>query len=300
MAAKRPVLVAGATGSVGREVATCLWQKGARVRLFVRPSANVAAFPAGVERAVGDLADRDALRRGLEGAKSAFFIAPHDDAEEEMGAAIIAACVQARVRLVFVGFHAAGAFRAQRWLKRALYGLIMPHYAAKLRISEAVLRSATRPVLLLPGNYYQNDEVCKPEILQGVYPMPLCSFPRVDTRDVGEAAARALLDPSVPPGAYWVVGPKSLSGKETAADWSRALGRQVRYVPDLSGTDALLAARVGGRKAADFQKTYRLLGRFWVPTLASQLRQTAFLLGRRPKSHVDYAREVAPGWLRPG
>jgi uncharacterized protein YbjT (DUF2867 family) len=151
--------------------------------------------------------------------------------------------------------------------------------------------------VLVPGNYYQNDDVCREQILDGVYPMPLRLVPRVDARDVGDAAARALLDPNVPSGSYALVGPESLSGEQCAAHWSAALGRTVGYAPDIALTDQLLERSFGGRKALDFQKTYRLLAKFAAKTTPAQLRQTTFLLGRQPRSYAEYTREMATEWV---
>ncbi len=99
---------------------------------------------------------------------------------------------------------------------------------------------------------------------------------------MGEAAARALLDPSVPSGGYALVGPESLSGARTAAHWSEALGQPVSYTPDLAVMDALFSRAYGARKALDCQKSYRMVGKVKVPTSPADLQQTTFLLGRPP------------------
>lgn len=184
-----------------------------------------------------------------------------------------------------------------RFLQRLLFGLLMPHYKAKLRIAERVRTSRANPVVLAPGNYYQNDEICQEQILAGTYPMPLRLFPRVDTRDVGDAAARSLLDPSVKSGAYFLTCPESMSGEQIAANWTAALGREVRYQPNLTLTASLLEKAYGGRKALDFQKTYRLAEKFAMKVTPAQLQQTIYLLGRQPRSHADYVPDTLPEWI---
>lgn len=291
-----PILVAGATGAIGREVVRALLERGAPVRVFVRSPGKVAALPESVERVSGTLEDPQAVARALRGVRAAFFVSPHDEAEERMAGNFVRACEREGVRLVFAGVHADGAHRASRLFQRTLYRLLFPHYSPKMRIAERVRTSRTNPVLLIPGNYYQNDELCLEQIRSGHYPLPLRLISRVDTRDVGDAAARALLDPGVPSGAYALVGPESLGGEATAANWAAALGRPVRYAPDLDLTDRLLEEAYGGRKALDFQKTYRLLARFAMRTNEAQVRQTAWLLGRAPRTHAEYTRDVAAGW----
>lgn len=292
----RPILVVGATGAIGSQVVRALLARGARVRVFVRSAEKVRALPDHVERVVGTLEDPQAIVRALRGAHAAFYVSPHDAAEERLAENFVSACEREGVRLVFSGVHAGGKTRVSRFVQRTLFGLMMPHYKPKLRLAERIRTSRTRAVVLVPGNYYQMDEVCQHELLSGRYPLPLGLVSRVDTRDVGEAAARALLDPSVPPGDYALVGPESLSGEQTAAHWSAALGRSVAYAPDLAVTDALFERVYGGRKALDCQKSYRLIGKIKMKTSPSDVQQTTFLLGRPPRAFAQYAREVAAGW----
>lgn len=294
---EKPLLVVGATGAIGREVVRALLEQGVRVRVFVRSPEKVAALPDRVERVTGTLEDQAAVARAVRGVHAVSFVSPHDEAEEQMAENFVSACEKEGVRLVFAGVHADGANRLVRFVQRTIFGLMLPHYKPKLRIGERIRTSRANPVVLIPGNYYQNDEICREQILTGTYPLPLRLIPRVDTRDVGDAAARALLDPAVPSGGYSLVGPESLSGEQTAANWSAALGKPIRYAPDQELTDQLLESYYGGRKALDFQKTYRLLAKFAAKTKPAQVQQTIFLLGRSPRSHAEYARDAAADWV---
>ncbi|WP_027482229.1 NAD(P)H-binding protein [Deinococcus pimensis] len=293
-----PVLVVGATGAIGSEVVRALLERGADVRVFVRSPAKVAALPARVERVVGSLEDEAAVARAVRGARAAFYVSPHDAQDERLSETFVGACEREGVRLVFAGVHADGRTRAARALSRALYALLMPHYRGKFRLAERVRTCRADPVVLIPGNYYQNDDLCREQLLSGTYPLPLRGITRVDTRDVGDAAARALLDFSVPSGAYALTGPEALSGEQSAANWAAALGREVRHAPDIHVTDALLDAAYGGRKALDFQKSYRLLGRYAAKVTPRELRQTEFLLEREPRTHAQYARDTVAAWRR--
>ncbi|THF68185.1 NAD-dependent epimerase/dehydratase family protein [Deinococcus sp. Arct2-2] len=296
----RPILVAGATGAIGSQVVRALLARGAQVRVFVRSPEKVHDLPPEVERAVGTLEDRESIVQALKGSHAAFYVSPHDEREEQFAEHFVSACEGAGVRLVFSGVHASGTNRLSRFMQRTIFGLLMPHYQPKLRLAERVRTSHTNPVLLMPGNYFQMDEVCREELLAGRYPLPLGRIPRVDTRDVGEAAARALLDASVKSGGYALVGPESLSGEDTAVHWSAALGQPVQYAPNLAEMDALFVRAYGGRKALDCQKSYRLVGKVKMGTSAADLRQTTFLLGCPPRSFAEYAQEVAAGWQAAG
>lgn len=292
----RPILVVGASGAIGSQVVQALLVRGAAIRVFVRSADRVKHLPPQVERAEGTLEDPEAIARALRGVHAAFYVSPHDAAEEQLAENFVSACERAGVRLIFSGVHADGKSALSRLVGRTIFGLMMPHYKPKLRLAERVRTSRTNPVVLIPGNYYQMDEVCRDDLLAGQYPLPLGRIPRVDTRDVGEAAARALLDPTVPSGGYSLVGPESVGGEQTAAHWSAALGRPVRYAPDLAATDAIFAHAYGGHKALDCQNSYRLVGRLKMGTSPADLRQTTFLLGRAPRGHAEYVRDVAAGW----
>lgn len=295
----RPVLVVGATGAVGSQVTRALLERGASVRVFVRSLDKVRSLPDHVERVVGTLEDRDAIARALGGVRAAFYVSPHDAAEEQLAENFVSACERARTRLVFSGVHANGAHRLARFAMRALFGRLMPHYTPKLRIAERVRTSRTNAVVLIPGNYFQMDEVIRRELLAGRFIYPMGLVPRVDTRDIGDAAARALLDVSVASGAYSLAGPTSLTGEASAQAWSAALGRPVAYAPDLDAAAALFEQLYPGRKAVDFRESYRLLGRVSMKTSPRDVRETTFLLGRAPRDFASYAREMAAAWRTP-
>lgn len=68
------VLVIGASGRLGSRIVSGLAAKGYTVRAFVRAT-TVANLPTGVERANGELGDRDALRAALTGVDRVVFAA---------------------------------------------------------------------------------------------------------------------------------------------------------------------------------------------------------------------------------
>lgn len=192
--------------------------------------------------------------------RAAFYVSPHEPDKVALADGFVAACAAAGVRLVFAGVHIDQPSRLLRALQRGLFGLLLPHYRGKLHVGEVMARSAVCPVVLVPANFMQNDEVFRGDILAGVFPMPLAGSNWVDLRDVGEVAAEALLRADVPAGVYSLVGPETLSGAQCAQTWARELGRPVRY---LGGDDAAWATtlqqRLTGRKRDDWQASFRFL-----------------------------------------
>ncbi|MGY1836367.1 SDR family oxidoreductase [Blastococcus sp. SYSU DS0510] len=297
-----PVLVVGATGQVGRQVVAALLARGATVRALLRDPEG-ADVPAGVERVRGDLRDPASLRAALRGAGAALYVSPHETDERALAAGFVAACQAERVRLVFVGVHVHARRRWQEALLRVVFGRILPHYRGKIALARDVARSPLRPIMLAPSNFMQNDEVFAEEIRAGRFVTPLSDkgVNRVDLRDVGEAAARALVDGDVAPGSYDVAGPRSVGGRESAAVWAEALGRPVVYLGDDDEVMVRTFTRyLDGPRLADWTASFRVLRRISMPTSRRGLRTTRQLLGREPRSFETYVHDTVAAWRATG
>jgi uncharacterized protein YbjT (DUF2867 family) len=283
-------LVVGASGEVGREVMRALQDRGAAARALVR-----VTRPTGGEHVEGDLAVRASLDRALDGCDVAVFMTPHHVREEQLGHNFIDACEAAGIRrLVYLSaIHPLSRSRLVQRLFDGLVGLVGPHYKAKLRVERRVRASRLSPVVLCPTSFFQNDELCLPEILAGRYPQPLGdrAVNRVDTRDIGDAVARALLD-EIPPGAYPLVGPEAWTGRGCARVWSDALGMEVSYAgDDLELWRRTVGARMPEARAADFARTYRVIQRFGARTSTRARDITEWLLGAAPRDYGAYVAE---------
>ena len=73
MQALKPVLVTGASGFVGWQVARLLRERGYRVRALARPSSSIPELD--IERATGDLRDPASLERAVAGCGVVFHVA---------------------------------------------------------------------------------------------------------------------------------------------------------------------------------------------------------------------------------
>ncbi|HET9932293.1 MAG TPA: NAD(P)H-binding protein [Polyangiaceae bacterium] len=290
----RKVLVVGAKGTVGSEATRALLERGAAVRALVRSLRGTERLDA-CEFVVGDLKDDKATAAALEGVSAAFYVSPHEPDEETLAETFVRACERARVRLVFVGVHADAPTRLQRALKRFMFGRLLSPYAPKFRISERVRRSSADPVVLMPTNYFQNDELFLDQIAAGHFTQPFeRAVNRVDVRDLGAAAARACLDPTLPSGAYPVVGPASLDAAACAEIWANELGSDVRYVRDesLEALRSALAGKLSGKKRQDFTASYSAIRRYELPTSQAELARTAALIEREPTPYAAYVRDA--------
>lgn len=292
-----PVLVIGATGSVGSAVVAALHEAGLPVRTLVRVPQRAIALPHAVQRHQGDLRRPEDLRAALLGVRAAFYVSPHEADEVALATGVVAACEQAGVRLVFAGVHVTGR-PVQRLLGRAMFAVLLRHYRGKLRLARMIERCQADPVVLVPSNFMQNDELVRADILGGEFPQPLGRVNRVDLRDVAEAAVVALRDDTLPSGAYPLVGPRSLGGAECAAVWADVLGRPVAYTGgDPERWEAAFQRVLTGRKAEDFLASFRALGRLRVPTSPADVAATTRLLGHPPRSYEAYVEDTARTWV---
>lgn len=286
------VFVAGASGEVGTEVIRSLRARGVTVRALVRTQRI-----AGVEEVVGDLMDRASLDRAVHGCEAAIFITPHHPNEERMGHNVLDACVAAPKiqRVVYISAaHPLSRSRVVQRLFDGLIGLVGAHYKSKLRVERRLRATPSlSPVALCPTNFYQNDELCLPEILAGHYPQPLGrrAANRVDTRDIGDAAAIAVTT-DLASGAYPLVGPDGWTGARCADVWTDALGMPVTYAgDDLARWAATVGARMPPERMHDFAKTYGVIQRFGIPVTARSIAKTEQLLGRPARDYRSYVQE---------
>ena len=290
-----PILVIGATGTVGREVVRVLTARGADVALLLRPRPRARALPAGVHTFLGDLADAKAVRDAVAASRAVFFVNPHEPDEEIYAEHVLAACERAGKPLVFLGVHVDARWGWTRALLRAAYGTLFPHYARRFRIGERVFTAATKTQLLLASAFFQNDEVFRADILDGRYTQPLGEkgVTQVDVRDIAEVAATLLLDPSHPAGCFPITGPEAVSGPQAAAIWAEALGRPVEYAGH--HRDAwrnAIRTNLDGHKREDWLKTYEALAKTSGEPKSAELARTTELLGRAPRTYRAYVSDL--------
>lgn len=239
-----PILVTTPTGQIGSRVVERLLAAGASVRVFVRDPARLApGVRERVEVHTGSVDDAAALAGAMAGARAAFvLVPPHYTADdwpawfEAAGGAAERAAVASGVgRVVFLSSQ--GAHRDD----------LGP--VSRLGAIEARLRRALPHVVALrPAYFFENTLAAIPTVaasgaIFGHFP-PDLAFPQVATRDIGDVAARWLLDQG------WsghqvagIHGPRDLAMPELAALAGEALGRPVRYVPvPLEAVQAGMAA----------------------------------------------------------
>lgn len=224
-------VVTGVSGHTGAVVADTLLSKGQKVRVVVRNAEKGEAWKKkGAEVAVADLADTAAMTKALTGATGAYLLSPPNFAAKDfladrkvlignLGKAITASGLKSFVFLSSVGAqHTAGTGP-----------ILTAHYA------EQVLAKLAPSVTFLRAAYFLENwgSVIPVAKGQGVLPHfgPIdVKFPQVCTKDIGEAAAKALLAPADGVRIIELAGKEDWSVQDVAQGLSTLLGKPVQAV----------------------------------------------------------------------
>jgi uncharacterized protein YbjT (DUF2867 family) len=282
-------LVLGGTGTVGSLVVAGLLQKGESVRVLTRSAEHARTLPKGVDSVIGDLADPGTYERIFVDYDHLFLLTANGPADAMEGlAAVNEACRTKARRVVHLSIHdvekAPGA----------------PHFASKIAIERALKDSALPCTILRPNNFFQNDYWWKDAILQyGVYPQPIgdigCS--RVDTRDIAEAAVRALTEDGHVGKTYALVGPDALTGADCAASFSKALGKKVVYGGnDLQAWATSMRAYLPAWAIYDYALMYDVFQKKGLKATPAQLEESRKILGHEPRRFDAFVAETAAAW----
>ncbi len=280
-----PVVVTGATGTVGSEVVRLLHTAGQPVRAAVtdvddarsRLGADVACVAFAFDRPE---THADALR----GARALFLMRPPQMADAKAFLPTIEAARDAGVEQI--------AFLSLQGVER---NAVVPHH----RIEKLVRESGVSWTFLRPSFFMQNlSGVHRDEIrLQNRVFVPAgrgrTAF--VDARDVAAVAAKVLTEPGHERQAYELTGSEALGYAEIARILSEELGRAIRY-DRASAVGFWLATRRAGQPAG-FATVMTALYTVARLGLAAHLTDTTReLLGREPITFQQFARDHAHVW----
>ncbi|MGN9837949.1 NAD(P)H-binding protein [Nonomuraea sp. H19] len=222
-----PVLVTGATGTVGRALVEQLLAGGQEVRALTRNPAK-ANLPSGVEVVAGDLADTAGLTRAFEGTTAAHLIgfagddyAPLHNAEE-----IVRVAEQSGVRKVTV-----------------LRGDL-----EKGSLEQAVEAGELEWTHLSPVEFMSNALEWAPSVREeGLVREAFPDFKSamVHEADIAAVAAVALTSDGHAGKEYFITGPQALTVPDKVRIIAEVLGREVKYV-ELSKEERVALWRESG------------------------------------------------------
>lgn len=221
-------LVSGATGRTGGAAIDELLRMGKRVRAYVRSDDDRAKAlrQRGVDVAVGDFADIDAIRAAMEGIRSAYFLYPiapgiigaaayFAQAAKEAGVTAIVNMSQISARRESAS-HAA----QDHWVSERVYDW------------SGVATTHLRPTffadwLIYP--YFAKEIRAKKKI---EFPFGNGRHAPIASEDQGRVIAHILANPESHAGkTYALHGPVEMNHAEIAAAMSDVLGAKIEYAP---------------------------------------------------------------------
>lgn len=220
------ILVTGATGTIGRQVALALAHEGAAVRAAVRDPAKAADLAeAGVELVSLDFSDPKRVVAAFEGVDRLFLLTPFVEDPRPMIDGVLGAARDARVRHI-VRLSAAGADPSSPFALAREHGLI----------EEAVKRSGAGWTILQPSffmdnlvNYGGAQSIAAEGRFYGAAGEGKAAY--ISSADVGAVAAKILRDPAAHAGqTYVLTGGEAVSNQELAALLGELRGKPVTYV----------------------------------------------------------------------
>jgi uncharacterized protein YbjT (DUF2867 family) len=222
-------LVTGATGNTGRHVVAELVRRGERVRALTRnPAAAAGRFPAKVELVAGTHTEPEMLGAALEGVSRLHITVTAGLAD--VGPELVRRAVDAGVRRITVLWG----------------GWVGP-------VEQAVADSGVEWTRLEAQEFMSNtltwlESIQSEGIVREPYDLPSAL---VHEADIGAVAAVALLDDGHAGRAYNLTGPESLTPRERIAILSRAIGRDIAFVPITheQAVDRLMATGVSREDA---------------------------------------------------
>jgi uncharacterized protein YbjT (DUF2867 family) len=282
-------LILGGTGTVGSLVVRGLLDKGETVRVLTRSADRAKHLPKEVEPVFGDLTDPGTYEKIFADYDNLFLLTANGPSDLMEGLAAV---------------NEAKRTKAKRVVHLSIQDVEKcpeaPHFASKIAIEQGLKALGLPCTILRPNNFYQNDVWFKDAILQyGVYPQPLgdigCS--RVDTRDIADAAVRALTEDGHLGKTYTLAGPDPLTGADCANEFSKALGKPVVYAGnDLVAWAKSMAPYLPAWAVFDFALMYAMFQARGLKATPAQLGETRTILGREPRRFSDYVRESVAAW----
>ncbi|MFD4595491.1 NmrA family NAD(P)-binding protein [Streptomyces rubiginosohelvolus] len=267
------ILIAGATGNVGRPLVEQLLAAGHPVRALTRNPAK-ANLPEGAEVIAGNLSDTSSLVEAFKGVTAAHLISfnGEDFSPLENGPEIVKLAKESGVRKVTV-----------------LKGDV-----TKSPLEEAVEAGGLEWTFLSPVEFMSNalewtESIKNEGVVREAFAQAKSAM--VHDADIAAVAAVALTADGHAGQEYWITGPQALTPPEKVRAISEALGREVKYV-ELSQDEIVAEWRQTGYSDEDVE--FFLTMRTNPPEAGYTVQDTVErVTGKPPRTFVQWVKENA-------
>lgn len=289
----RTLLITGATGLVTSGLLRALEGSELKLRALVRDANRAAELATrGIDLVVGDLDDPESLPRAFEGVNDLWLLNSVGPRQPENSMNALWAARSAGVERV-VRLSAIGAAHDAPSRNGRLHAL-----------SDAeLMQSGLKWTILRPHFFMQNlFAVAGSVAAQGAFywDMGEGKLGMIDTRDIGDFAARVLTaPPELHHGkVYTLTGPQSVSLHEVAAQLGEGIGRSVRYVPvpHAAAREGMLAAGMSSWLVGMMTEYATAYSENWGDFVTPHILE---VVGRKPRSVLEFARDHAQAFTRP-
>jgi uncharacterized protein YbjT (DUF2867 family) len=280
------ILVLGATGTTGGEVARQLIQAGQKPRLLVLNPSKARAFEGKAEIVRGDLGNPESLMAAMQGIAGLYLMSPAASDPELEGNAIDAAKkagVKHVVKLSVIGADAP-IVMFSKWHAR----------------SEALLRESGLAWTMLRPQTFMTYALEWAQTIrsQGAFYLPTGEgrWAAIDPADIGAVAVKALTEPGHEHQAYTLTGPESLSAAQYAVKLSVAIGKPVKFV-DVPPEAARQGMLQKGIPTVLVDALMELLAVTKAGKLDAVSDGVYKAIGRKPATFDDWAKRNAAAFL---
>ncbi|HEX6525618.1 MAG TPA: NAD(P)H-binding protein [Streptosporangiaceae bacterium] len=281
------LLVTGATGHIGVELARELDAKGAAFRVLVRDPARAARLPERAERVIGDLGRPETLAPAFYGADKLFLLVSGIGADHTANA--ITAAQAAGVRhIVHLSSYAAIGDPVPamgRW-----------HYER-----EQMIRACGIPATILrPCGFMTNALDWLPTIREGGFvldPLGPGRAAPIDPADVAAVAALVLTEDGHQGQEYVLTGGEVLTVAEQARILAAATGRAIEVREVATPAEAVRFRYPNGAPQALADALIEGLILMRVDTAGFRTGTVQRLLGRRPRTFASWCARNASAFL---
>lgn len=271
------ILVTGSTGKTGRRVAQMLSERGMSVRAASRSTPT--RF---------DWVESETWEQALQSVSAVYLVAP------ELGSPQAAEAIAAFTRQA----AAAGVRRAVLLSVPHGEGLDPEHVVAAER---AAGEAGLEWTVLRPRWFFQNfsEDFLYEPVMSGELRLPAGDGAEafIDAQDIAAVAVAALTEDGHHERCYELTGPRKMTFKESAAEISKATGRDISYTP-LTKDEYLAEQRDLGVPEEWAQLLAALYDGVGAGKPASLTDDVQTVLGRPPRDFADYAQsaEAQEAW----
>jgi uncharacterized protein YbjT (DUF2867 family) len=283
------ILVTGATGNIGRELARELDTEGAKFRILIRDPARAAGLPERAERVTGDLDEPATLTPAFDGAGKLFLLTPGISTTHTAHAVAAA--------------RAAGVSHIVHLSSFNVLGDPMPAMGRWHHEREEIIRASGIPATFLrPGGFMTNALEWAPAISEGGFvldPVGLGRYAPIDPADIAAVAALALTEDGHLGKEYVLTGDEVLTVTEQVQIIAEAIGRDIEVREAATPAQAIQSRFPGGAPQALADAITEGFTLMRADTAGFRTDTVQRLLGRRPRTFADWCARNANAFQRP-